>query len=209
MFSYPKRRAIIELHYDAATKVLLEFTRRWWEFSEDDWHRELNAVKPGLYEHYQHLEGPDGRPASHVFGGGSTTDGANRFMYYPSHATPGSEGGVVLASYCWADDAARWDSQDDAERYANALRGLQLVHGERIEAFFTGRGQTQSWMRNRYACGEAAVFTPDQYVRLHPAIPGAEGPIHFAGEHTSLKHAWIEGALESAVRTAVEVNGAV
>ncbi|HKB30070.1 MAG TPA: FAD-dependent oxidoreductase [Streptosporangiaceae bacterium] len=30
--------------------------------------------------------------------------------------------------------------------------------------------------------------------------------MHFAGEHTSLKHAWIEGALESAVRAASEVN---
>jgi monoamine oxidase len=34
-----------------------------------------------------------------------------------------------------------------------------------------------------------------------------EGPVHFAGEHTSLKHAWIEGALGSAVRAALEVNG--
>jgi monoamine oxidase len=194
------------LHYDAATKVLLEFNRRWWEFTEADWQRELDAIKPGLYAQYQQQEGP---AATNVFGGGSETDGINRFMYYPSHPAPGSKGGVVLASYSWADDAARWDSQDDAERYANALRGLQDVHGKRIEAFFTGRGQTQSWMRNRYACGEAAVFTPDQLVRLHPAIPGMEGPVHFAGEHTSLKHAWIEGALESAVRTAIEVNGVV
>jgi monoamine oxidase len=32
------------------------------------------------------------------------------------------------------------------------------------------------------------------------------GPLHFAGEHTSLKHAWIEGAVESAVRAALEVH---
>ena len=136
------------------------------------------------------------------------TDGPNRFIYYPSHATPGSQGGVVLAVHCWSDDAARWDSQDDDERYANALRGLQDVHGARIAAFFTGRGQTQSWLRNRYACGEAAVFAPGQLTRLHPAIPTPEGPIHFAGEHTSLKHAWIEGALESSIRAALEVNEA-
>ncbi|MBV8591334.1 MAG: FAD-dependent oxidoreductase [Acetobacteraceae bacterium] len=207
LFSYTKRRAIWELHYDAATKVLLEFNRRWWEFTEDDWRRELEAIKPGLYAQYQHQGGAAVRPATNAFGGGSETDDINRFMYYPSHPAPGSKGGVVLASYTWADDAARWDSQDDAERYPNALRGLQEVHGQRIEAFFTGRAQTQSWMRNRYACGEAAVFTPDQLVRLHPAIPGAEGPVHFAGEHTSLKHAWIEGALESGVRTSIEVNG--
>jgi monoamine oxidase len=29
---------------------------------------------------------------------------------------------------------------------------------------------------------------------------------YFAGDHTSLKHAWIEGSLESAVRAALEVH---
>ncbi|HEU0299413.1 MAG TPA: FAD-dependent oxidoreductase [Longimicrobium sp.] len=128
-------------------------------------------------------------------------------MYYPSHPVEGSEGGVVLASYSWADDAARWDSMSDDERYAFALRGLQSIHGRRIEVFYTGYGQTQSWLRNRYAFGEAAVFTPGQLTQLHLDIPTAEGPVHFAGEHTSLKHAWVEGALESAVRAALEVNG--
>lgn len=204
LFSYGKRRAVIELHYDSATKVLLEFNKRWWEFSEEDWKRELNAKEPGLYEHYRSI---DEQPAAETAGGGSVTDGPNRFMYFPSHPAPNSKGGgVVLASYSWADDAARWDSMDDKERYAYALRGLQTVYGTRIEAFYTGVGQTQSWLRNRYAFGEAAVFTPRQFTELQPSIPTPEGPVHFAGEHTSLKHSWIEGALESAVRTAQEVN---
>lgn len=191
--SYAKRRSIIELHYDCATKVLLEFRKRWWEFTEEDWKRELGSrYRPG--------------PVSHVAGGGSVCDNANRFVYFPSHRIPGSEGGVVLASYSWADDALRWDSMDDEERYGYALRGLQEVHGDRVAEFYTGHGQTQSWLRNRYAFGEAAVFTPGQMTEIHPAIAAAEGPLHFAGEHTSLKHSWIEGALESAVRVALEVN---
>ncbi|HEY0022332.1 MAG TPA: FAD-dependent oxidoreductase [Longimicrobium sp.] len=242
LFSYKKGRAVIELHYDSATKVLLEFSKRWWEFTEADWKREMNAIRPGLYEEHasesqakgtallgadpdvdetriakrekafyaelRHQEAPD-REATHVFGGGSITDNPNRFMYYPSHPVPGSDGGVVLASYSWADDAARWDSMSDDERYAFALRGLQSLHGRRIEVFYTGKGQTQSWLRNRYAFGEAAVFTPGQVTQLHLHIPTPEGPVHFAGEHTSLKHAWIEGSLESAVRVALEVNGEV
>lgn len=191
--SYRKRRAVIELHYDSATKVLLEFRKRWWEFSEEDWKRELGTrYRPG--------------PTTHVVGGGSVCDNANRFIYFPSHRVPGSDGGVVLASYAWADDATRWDSMDDKERYSYAMRGLQEVHGERVKEFYTGRGQTQSWLRNRYAFGEAAVFTPGQMTEIHPAIATPEGRLHFAGEHTSLKHSWIEGALESAVRTALEVN---
>ena len=240
LFSYKKGRAIIELHYDSATKVLLEFSKRWWEFTEEDWKREMEAIRPGLYDSYakesqnkgaallgadrdvdetciparqkafyaelRHQKVPV-REATHVIGGGSVTDNPNRFMYYPSHPVPGSEGGVVLASYSWADDAARWDSMSDDERYLFALRGLQSLHGSRIELFFTGRGQTQSWLRNRYAFGEAAVFTPGQITQFHLNIPTPEGPVHFAGEHTSLKHAWVEGAIESAIRAALEVNG--
>jgi monoamine oxidase len=235
LLSYRKRRAIIELHYDSATKVLLEFSQRWWEFSEADWQRvsvvpvpaegasggggallgahpsaDESAITPAMREHYDRFRRlrPPERPADHVFGGGSISDGPNRFMYYPSHRVEGSDGGVVLASYSWADDATRWDSMDDDQRYAYALRGLTSMHGERILPFFTGRGQTQSWVRNPYAFGEAAVFYPGQLTQFHLDIPTREGPLHFAGEHTSLKHAWIEGAIESAVRTALEVNGA-
>ncbi|MEU7470487.1 FAD-dependent oxidoreductase [Streptomyces sp. NPDC044984] len=247
--SYKKRRAIIETHYDQATKVLLEFSHRWWEFTEEDWRDELEDIAPGLYAYYRHggdadtaprvtlpdpaagllgaavkdngvteemrridstlpLRGPAVRPATHCFGGGSAADNPNRFMYYPSHRVEGSTGGVVLASYCWSDDAARWDSMPDAERYVYALRNLQALHGRRIEVFFTGRGATQSWARDPYAFGEAAIYTAHQMTSFHLDVSRPEGPVHFAGEHTSLKHAWIEGALESAVRAAVAVHRA-
>lgn len=231
LLSYKKRRAIIELHYDSATKVLLEFSRRWWEMTEEDWKRELDAVDPaaalggsaalGAHPSVDDQDIPDGvrkmyeafrpsqsplRPADHFFGGGSVTDNPNRFIYYPSHPVPGSLGGVLLASYTWADDAARWDSMDDDERYAYALRGLAALHGERILVFYRGGGATQSWLRNRYAFGEAAVFTPWQLTQFHQDIPTPEGPVHFAGEHTSLKHAWVEGAIESAVRAVLEIE---
>ncbi|MGV9273817.1 flavin monoamine oxidase family protein [Streptomyces griseosporeus] len=241
LMSYTKRRAITELHYDCATKVLLEFSRRWWEFDESDWKRELDRIDPGLYDAYRTGRTPgDGRllgahpsvPRGHitpgqrvhyaanravtrdqpeaadVIGGGSVSDNANRFMYHPSHPVPGSEGGVVLASYSWADDALRWDSLDDDARYPHALCGLQEVYGQRIEVFYTGAGRTQSWLRDPYAYGEASVLLPGQHTELLPSIPAPEGPLHFAGDHTSVKPAWIEGALESAVRAALEVHGA-
>ncbi|MFI6702963.1 flavin monoamine oxidase family protein [Streptomyces sp. NPDC050509] len=247
--SYKKRRAVIETHYDQATKVLLEFSHRWWEFTEDDWRDELENIAPGAYENYRlntgadtdpaltpttadadllgaavkdsgvteemrqlnstmPLRGPAVRPATRSFGGGSAADNPNRFMYYPSHRVDGSTGGVVLAAYCWSDDAARWDSMRDTERYLYALRNLQALHGRRIEVFFTGRGATKSWARDPYAFGEAATYTAHQMTSFHLDVPRPEGPVHFAGEHTSLKHAWIEGALESAVRAAAAVHQA-
>ncbi|MGE7438483.1 flavin monoamine oxidase family protein [Kitasatospora sp. NPDC001175] len=177
LMSYQKRRAVTELHYDSATKVLLEFKNRFWE------------------------EGGAG-----FTGGGCVSDSASRFTYFPSHSPQGSKGGVVLASYTWSDDAMRWDSLTPGERYAFALNDMERMFGPRVRAEFTGVGATQSWARARYALGEAVMFTPGQVHDLHPAARTVEGRVHFAGEHTSLKPAWIEGALESAVRTFLEVH---
>ncbi|MFE6103468.1 flavin monoamine oxidase family protein [Streptomyces laurentii] len=239
--SYGKRRAVTELHYDAATKVLLEFSQRWWEFTEDQWKKALDSIQPGLYARYRDGRVPDGRhlgahasvgklgvrltdtyrhcfsafrPASgrdpeaaHVRGGGSVSDNANRFMYFEhAHPMEGSDGGILLASYSWADDALKWDAYADEERYLRALAGVQAVFGRRCEVFFTGKGRTQSWMRDHYAYGEASVLLPGQHTELFPDVPTSEGPLHFAGDHTSIKPAWIEGALESAVRTALAVH---
>ncbi len=177
LMSYPKRRAVTELHYDSATKVLLEFRTRFWE------------------------QGPTG-----FTGGGSVSDSPSRFTYFPSHSPAGSAGGVVLAAYTWSDDAERWDSLTDGERYAFALDDLERMFGPVVRREFTGVGATQSWARARYALGEAVVFTPGQLHELHAASRTVEGRVHFAGEHTSLKPAWIEGALESGVRTFLEVH---
>ncbi|MFD6159801.1 flavin monoamine oxidase family protein [Nocardia sp. NPDC060256] len=176
ILSYPKRRAIVEMHHDAATKVLLEFRNRFWE------------------------QGPNG-----FRGGGCVSDTANRFTYFPSHTT-GSDGGVVLAAYTWSDDAMRWDSLTDSERVHFALAGMRDMFGPVVDTEFTGIGLSQSWQRARYALGEAVIPTPGQLHEHHAATSSIEGRLHFAGDHTSLKPAWIEGALESAVRAAVELH---
>lgn len=174
-FSHFKRKAIRELHYDAATKVLLEFNRRFWELDDD------------------------------IYGGSTVTDLPIRFIYYPSHHIGSDKGGVVLASYTWGDDAMRWDSLTPEERYQFALDNLAIIHGEQIREAYLG-GATHSWMEDDYSFGQAAIFAPGQLETLHPYITSREGNVHFAGEHTSLKHAWIEGAIESGIRTALEVN---
>jgi monoamine oxidase len=174
--SFPKRRAITELHQDAATKVLLEFKTRFWE------------------------QGPGG-----FRGGGCVSDSPNRFTYFPSHLD-GPAGGVVLASYTWSDDALRWDSLTHNERIDRALAGMREMFGNQVDSEFTGVGISQSWVQAKYALGEAVIPTPGQLHEHHGATRTVEGRVHFAGDHTTLKSAWIEGALESGVRAALEVH---
>ncbi|MFX0579041.1 flavin monoamine oxidase family protein [Nocardia nepalensis] len=176
LLSYGKRRAIAEFHQDAATKIFVEFRSRFWE------------------------QGPGG-----FRGGSCLTDSPNRSVYFPSHVE-GSDGGVVLASYTWSDDAMRWDSLTDGERIDFALAGMRELFGSRVDAEFTGVGISQSWLRGRYAMGEAAFPTPGQLHDHHAAVRSVEGRVHFAGDHTSLNTAWVAGAVESGVRAALEVH---
>ena len=200
-FSQAKRKAIRELHYDAATKVLIEFKERWWE-----------------------------KAPYTIVGGGTVTDLSNRFIYYPSQDIDGKGHGLMLACYCWADDARKWDSMSHKDRYIYALDNIAVAHApdnikeqQRIKnlSVFDPKASedldyvdgikgaaTVSWIQNPYAFGEAAIFSPGQLNLLQADIekPEWEGKVHFAGEHASLKHAWIEGAVESGIRAALDVN---
>jgi len=69
-------------------------------------------------------------------------------------------------------------------------------------------GASKIWHADPYAAGAFALFEPGQQATLHDHIVAPEGRIHFAGEHTSLMHRWIQGAIESGLRTAMEIHQA-
>ena len=46
---------------------------------------------------------------------------------------------------------------------------------------------------------------PGQHSSLHRHIVASAGRIYFAGEHASLTHTWMQGALESAIRNVREM----
>ena len=62
------------------------------------------------------------------------------------------------------------------------------------------------WHDDEFAGGAFALFDPGQQTLLYDAIVAPEGRIHFAGEHASLAHAWIQGAIESGMRAAAEIH---
>jgi monoamine oxidase len=61
------------------------------------------------------------------------------------------------------------------------------------------------WQEDRWAGGGWGWVQPDQLDWMFPAMRQVEGNVHFAGEHTSLWIAWMNGALESAERVVAEV----
>jgi monoamine oxidase len=69
-------------------------------------------------------------------------------------------------------------------------------------------GVSYIWHEDPFARGAFTYFQPGQMSTLLPIAQRAEGRIHFAGEHTSAWHGWMNGALESGNRAAAEVNDA-
>ncbi|KKC57465.1 amine oxidase, flavin-containing [Bacillus sp. UMTAT18] len=138
-------------------------------------------------------------------GGKSITDLPIRFTYYPSYSihTPGPA--IVIASYTWADEALTWDSLPDRERIRYALKNLAEIYGDIVYSEFV-TGTSFSWSKNPYSCGAFTAFEPGQELELFPYITPPSGKVHFAGEHTTLKHGWMQGAIESGIRVAYEVN---
>lgn len=186
-----KRVAVRESHYDAAHKVFLAFNHRFWE--------------TGKFP---------------ILGGRSITDLPVRSVYYPTpDRTPSkTNGGVLLASYTWGDDARRWDALEETERLEKALDDIVALHcshkngwtEDAVRAAYLGAGASHSWARERYIGGIAAIFLPGQAKHIYRTLPNILasplGHLFFAGEHTSAKHAWVEGAIESGVDAALAVD---
>ncbi|MGG0240409.1 flavin monoamine oxidase family protein [Bacillus rhizoplanae] len=139
------------------------------------------------------------------YGGKSITDLPIRFTYYPSYGIQTTGAAVVLASYTWADEALTWDSLSNEERIQYALKNLAELYGNQVYSEFVS-GASFSWSQSPYSCGAFTAFEPGQELELYPYIKIPEGRVHFAGEHTTVTHGWMQGAIESGIRVAYEVN---
>jgi monoamine oxidase len=180
---YAKLRAIRSLHYENATKIALEFDRKFW------------------------------LDCDMIHGGRSITDLPIRWVHYPSKDQYSGTHGIILASYTWGEDSLRWSALTKKARLRYAYANIRQLH----EAAFSNKrygeirlvaGMSYSWAEDSYSLGAFAIFPPHQE-EFFTEIWKECGGIHFAGEHTSLRHAWIEGAVESGLRAAQEVLSAL
>ena len=168
-----KYQALRQLHYDCASKIAHSFKTRWWEqFS--------------------------------IHGGYSITDLPARFVYYYNFnttSTQAGDGALMLSSYTWSQDALLWSGMSSNESCRLALDNLNDLHPSiHVPDYKTGC-ITYNWCTDSYSLGAYALFTPYQETNIHNALgTSIDNTIHFIGEHTSLAHAWIEGAVLSSMR---------
>ena len=138
-----------------------------------------------------------------IFGGGTATDLPIRVLYYPDQGRETGRG-VLLASYTWSEDAQRWGSLLPQDRLTQALEDVAQIHPQALQEYECGA--SKMWHDDEFAGGAFALFDPEQQTLLYKDIIAPEGRVRFAGEHASLYHAWIQGAIESGLREAAAIN---
>jgi monoamine oxidase len=95
-----------------------------------------------------------------------------------------------------------------AEMSPEARIGFALEQMERIHPGVRDHyeaGTSYSWVSDPWTLGGYSSLAPGQTFELAPHIALPEGRVHFAGEHTSVFTASMNGALESGQRAAAEI----
>ncbi|KAG2356587.1 hypothetical protein BDR07DRAFT_1422808 [Suillus spraguei] len=181
-----QRNALRKLQYGPSTKIGVHFKSAWWT--------ERFGIK----------------------GGQSFTDLPIRTIVYPSYGVDSeSPSTVLIASYCWTNDAERLGALIDTGKteYHEQLKELVLrnladVHNITYDflsdQFLDMHGW--NWSNDPLTMGAFAYFGPGDFQDLYTAlsVPNANKRLHFAGEAISIRHAWVVGALDSAWRAVYE-----
>ncbi|KAG8740117.1 hypothetical protein FRC10_004746 [Ceratobasidium sp. 414] len=202
--------ALRELNYGPSVKIGLQFSTAWWTTGVD----------------------LDGKPLN-IVGGQSYTDRPLRTVVYPSFGNVKAGATTTLiASYCWTEDAERLGAlidKDDKVVLDLVLRELADIHNVSVDFLRSQLIEYKgwSWSHDPYTMGEGsflvhltrqytnsstlsgafAFFGPGKFENLYTSLttPAAKGYLHFAGEAISVRHAWVEGALDSAWRAVHEM----
>lgn len=187
LLSYEQKTAIRCAHYSESAKVGIKWKSRRWE------------------------------DQLHIKGGQSFTDRPTRTVVFPSYGCNVSGApAVMIASYNWSQDASRFgalmkgpSSEEEKSLIKTIITDIAEMHGktyEELKLLYVDHF-AWNWQNCPYTRGCFALFNPGQFYEMFTAItrPAGAGFFHFAGEATSVHHAWISGALASAYRSVAEI----
>jgi len=130
---YAQNQALRCLGYGASIKVGIKFKTRWWEETST--------------------------PA--MLGGVSSTDRPSRIVVYPSYGLndPQDAGGVLIASYCWTQDALRLGSLIKGNGTDEEKLLLDIIYKDLAEL----HGQDPKWYKDQTLGYHAYDWYRDQY----------------------------------------------
>jgi len=177
-----KRRAIAELAMGTNSKLNLQLDR---SFAALDWTGDFPSDVPHYVTWdttYGQTDPAPGRPVLTIFNGG--IEGAS----YPTDVAHAPASPAIVTDVL-----------------ANLERGVPGVTDA-----WNGLAFLDSWVDDPWVRGSYAGFGPGQYTDFWEFLGVREGPVHFAGEHTStFSQGFLNGGVESGERAAREVMNAL
>lgn len=180
-FSDRRLRAIQGVNYDPSSKVIGHAPYRWWERNDG------------------------------IYGGGSQFDTQMGSTWYPSdniskdNRVTNAES-LFLASYTWGQLARRIAAIPDNQLDDIVRHELARIHpyiAEKANLYTTEI--RWAWDQIPTQAGAYAFFLPGEQYRFYQDLVGPDGRVFLTGEHVSHTHSWIQGALESAIHTMVQI----
>ena len=123
-------------------------------------------------------------------------------IWQPTWDLAGSTG--IIMSYLRWTAAQEMDALSEEERINYILSRWENIFPGAASSLQSG--MSQSWAEEEWSKGAWASPTGSQDAALANHIGLAEDRIHFAGEHASDDHGWMQGALFSGLRAAAEIN---
>ena len=185
-FDALKQTAIRELGYGSVSKLFLEFDTPYW-YSEGPWPRVNNGFFVTDLDIQVLWDGSLGQKGSH----GILVD-----------YTSGDRGAAYSPPSAYSTTA----ESEGIQRYAQeCLQQLERVFPG-ISSHYTGKAALSYPMGDPYLLGSYACWRVGQYTLFGGYEGVRQGPIHFAGEHCSVKwQGFMEGGAEEGARAAREI----
>ncbi len=182
VFSNKKMEAILESNYVLAQKTLLLCNRRFWQ---------------------------DGSPNEAIIGGNSYTDLPISSIWYPSDRKNVDQPGVLLASYGLGMDSIRYGNLPRNIKYEELKKQVEMVHGLPYGYLdsIAMDWKYVNWQGEPWSLGGYCYFLPEQrkLFLYSMGTPEYNNKVFFAGEHVSNTHGWINGALQTGMKAAVDL----
>jgi monoamine oxidase len=132
----------------------------------------------------------------------ANTDLGAQWIYDAGVIQPGP--GAVIGAYMAGERARAASALGEDERRDATVRMLAAVYpglGDPV-----AEGASKCWTTDPWARGGYCWFRPGEMQALGDHVRTPEGRVHFAGDHTSPAPGWMEGAIESGLRAAKEVE---
>ncbi|MFW6199493.1 MAG: flavin monoamine oxidase family protein, partial [Gemmatimonadota bacterium] len=125
-------------------------------------------------------------------------------LWHPTWDQPGPRG--ILMSYMFNQRA-----REIAALGPDEILEVLIAHFDEVfpgSASSAGGGTFVVWRDDPWAGGAFADLDAPPFA-TRPELASPEGTLHFAGEHASDHRGWMQGALQSGLRAAREVNAGV